>query len=345
LREALTIAGRVVSSRAAKPILRNVRLGDGLLTATDLEVRIDIELDYEGEPLLLPHDRLAAIVNAAQGDKVTLKPGDTSCVVTAGRGRWTLPTEDASEFPVWEVDAATLVRLPCDQFARAVGATVFAADTESSRYALGAVMLHIESGNPSLIATDGRRLSVYQCETDQAVDDAEKLVPARVMAMLAALAKSDEGSVQFSSTSSEVVAEIGNVTITARLLEGRYPRWNDVFPARDIAKTEVNAGELLAAVRQAAIVVSEQSRGVSFAFGDGITLVGKSSEYGESKVKCGTVADGVACTTRMDPHFVADWLRTVDTAEVVSIDVADSTSAIVFSVEDSRYVVMPMVED
>ena len=347
LRSALATCGKVVSARAAKAILRNVRIGDGLITATDLEISAAVTCDYHGEPLLLPHDRLSAIVAACGADELRLQPGDTSCVVTAGRGRWTLPTEDVREFPAWEpADLKPVARLPSDQFARAVRGVAFAVDTESSRYALGAVLLVVEGGNPTLVATDGRRLATYECETDQAVDDGSWLVPARVMQLLGTLANGDDGSVQLEAAGSEIVATVANVTITARLMEGRFPRWRDVLVERDIQPTQVHAGELLAAVRQASIVVSEQSKGVAFAFSpDGITLTGRSSEHGESTVTCDVVEAGKATTVRMDPRFVSQWLATVDSAEVVSVEADTPEAAIVCRCEDSRYVIMPMAEE
>lgn len=136
LKNALAAVSPAVPSRAPRPVLTNVRLGDGLVTGTDLEVRIDVAIDYHGDAMLLPHSRLLAILNAAGGDEVTLEPKGTQCVVRCGHGTWTLPVEDAAEFPLWAPkDAKPVTRLPADQFARAVRGVVFAADQESSRYA------------------------------------------------------------------------------------------------------------------------------------------------------------------------------------------------------------------
>jgi len=158
---------RAVPTRHAKPILANVRLGDGLLTGTDLEVRIDREIDYHGDAMLLPAHRLSAILRAASGDEVVLKVGESSVTVKCGSGSWTLPTEDAAEFPTWDAgDLKAICRLPADQFCRAAKATTYATDTESSRYALGGVMLDVEStadgSRQHWVGTDGRRLACVE---------------------------------------------------------------------------------------------------------------------------------------------------------------------------------------
>ena len=167
-----------VPSRHAKPILANVLLADGVLTATDLEVRIDVEIDYHGPQLLLPHARLSAILSASGGEEVSLSQDGTSCTVTCGNGTWTLPTESAAEFPTWTPEnAQPLTRLPADQFCRAVRGTVYSTDDESSRYALGAVLVDVSDGTVTFVATDGRRLSACEMEHDLAVNDSKTLVP------------------------------------------------------------------------------------------------------------------------------------------------------------------------
>jgi DNA polymerase-3 subunit beta len=351
-----------VPSRAARPVLTNVRLGDGLVTGTDLEVRIDVAIDYHGDAMLLPHSRLLAILNAAGGDEVTLEPKGTQCVVRCGHGTWTLPVEDAAEFPLWEPkDAKPVTRLPADQFARAVRGVVFAADQESSRYALGAVLVEVQDGVVNFVATDGRRLCSCEMEHDLAVDDRrypkhkdEKvspplLVPSRVMQILARVAGTgDEESVQLEATGNELLASIGGTTVTARLTEGRFPRWRDVIPSEGAEPTTVLATAFLSATKAAAIVTSENSKGVQYTFtAEGIHLHGQSAEAGESSVTCEIVEAGHACTVKLDPIFVREWLSGLpaDGEPTVSVQAKDGESAVVLRTDTFTGVIMPLAKD
>ena len=331
----------------SRPVLANVRIGDGLMSATDIEVRIDTVLDYHGDPLLLPHARLAAILGASTGDEVTLTPKGSSCVVRIGRGEWTLPTEDAAEFPTWEpAGLKPVTRLPADEFCRAVRAVEHATDNESSRYALGAVLVDVADGVVNLVATDGRRLSVAECEHDLAVDDGQTLVPARVMAILARLAGGGgEGSVQLEADDNTMMATIGSHTVTAQLTQGRFPRWRDVMPADGPQPTTVLAAELLSATRAAAIVASEQSRGVDYTFtAEGLHLHGQSAECGESSVTCEIVEFGHGCTVKLDPVFVREWLQGLpaDGEPTISVQAKDKASAVVMRADSYTGVIMPL---
>jgi len=344
LRRALSTVKAAVGG--VKPVLANVLIGNGVCEATDLELRISCELDYHEAPLLLPHQRLAAILAAASGDEVTLTPGDSSCTIAAGHGRWTLPTESAAEFPTWSVDEGKrqpVARLPADQFARAVRSVLYAVDSQSSRYALGSVLVEVQDGTATFVATDGRRLSRVDVEIDQAVENGTTLWPARAMAVIASVASHSTGSVQMEAAGHELIATIDGTVIAARVVDGRFPRWRDVFPERESTATILNAPELLAATRQAAIVTSEASKGVTFAItSEGIHLTARSSEAGESSVTCPLLEFGQAAVVKLDPQYVVDFLRACDEGEPAEIDAVDAQSAVVLRCGDYHGVIMPL---
>lgn len=350
---ALKDVAAAVATRGPKPILTNVLLRDGLITATDLELRIDCHLDWHDEPLLLPHARLRSILETATGDEVTLTRDGSACIVNVGRGEWRLPVEDSAEFPTWEPGKLkSLPRIPCDQFARAVRSVVYATDNESSRFALGAVQIEVADGECTFAASDGRRLAVAIVEFDQALDTTQTLVPAKALQQMefaAARHKGDGTAVQLEASDSEIVATFDGTTITARLIEGKFPKWRDVFPDRDATEHEVEIGALWSATRAAAIVTTEQSKGVDYTFSaKGLTLEGQSSESGESKVECEIVTAGKAGKVKLDPRFVCEAckaLSTLDGEPTVRISTDGPGDAVVLTYgEDDEYrsVIMPL---
>lgn len=348
LSEALAAVLKAVPARSPKPVLQNVLLGNGLLTGTDLEVRIDREIDYHGDALLLPAAKLSAILRAATGDEVTLTPKGSTVTVRCGTGSWTLPTESAAEFPTWEPEnMRAICRLPADQFARAARATAYATDTESSRYALGGVLIEVKDGNPTWVATDGRRLACVETETDQAVDDSQTIVPGRVIAIAAGMAHGD-GSVQIEANASDVRLTLDGVTITGRLVEGRFPRWRDVVGEPTGEASVLNVADLLSAVDAAAIVTSEQSKGIDLAWtSDTLTLAGRSAEYGESRVSCDVVSAGTTSSTKLDPKFLHDFLRHLPADEEPQVDVyvADAQSRVLLKCGPYTGVIMPLAAE
>lgn len=358
LRAALAAVMRAVPAKSAKPVLQNVRLGDGLISGTDLEVRIDREIDYHDEPMLLPAYRLSAILKAATGDEVVLKPNGTSITVKCGAGSWTLPTEDVAEFPTWEShELKAICCLPEDQFGRTAKATIYATDSESSRYALGGVMLEVvptaDGSMQHWVATDGRRLACVETESDDALSESQTILPGRLVALAASLAVGD-GSVQIEADAKEVRLTLEDkkkkirTTITGRVVEGKFPRWRDVLGEPEGEPTVIDVVELLQSVQSAAIVTSEQSKGITLAWtANTLVLVGRSSEYGESKVICPTIAAGSTAGTKLDPKYVAQFLANLPGDEEPHVDVyvADAQSRVVLKCGPYTGVIMPLAED
>jgi hypothetical protein len=160
------------------------------------------------------------------------------------------------------------------QLEQIVGGIVPATDTESSRYALGGVQIECREGSMlAAIATDGRRLHVCHLQPASIAGETPQycVVPAAMWGRLATvaraavkscrgltggrLAESLRAGVVTIETDGTVVcltwsqADL-SVAVTARLIEGRFPRWRDVVdPHVGIGEgLVVEAGTVAAAV-------------------------------------------------------------------------------------------------
>jgi DNA polymerase-3 subunit beta len=365
---ALQSAAAVVPARSPKPVLANVKLeskGDAaVISATDLEVGIrseipGVEADAAGA-VLLPCGRLMAIVRESQpGTVFDIHSDGTATIVKAPRSEYRLPAEDPLEFPA----VATFPQEPCYEIGtplvrELVRRTVFATDNESSRYALGGVLMELSAaggaqggGHVIAVGTDGRRLAKMEgpaAATGGTPADAQPIVPARAMQLVERCLGDAATPVHVAVRSSEILVRTGPTTISSRLVEGRFPRWRDVFPERpDAARVALVAGPLLAAVRQAAIVTSEQSKGVDFSFEPGqLVLSGRSAESGESRIELPVDHAGKPIRIKLDPRFMSDFLRVLDGATGIHVDVTDAQSACVCRTDDGYgYVIMPLAAD
>ena len=358
---ALQSAAAVVPARSPKPVLTNVKLEadatSAVLSATDLEVGIRIAIEglesSAAGAVLLPSGRLSAIVReSSPGTVFEIHSDGTAAVVKAPRSEFRLPAEDPLEFPA----VPTFPAEPCFELTtplvrELVKRTVFATDNESSRYALGGVLLELSDGSVTAVGTDGRRLAKMEgpaTATGNSPADAQPIVPARAMQLIERCLGAADAPVHVAVRPSEILVKTGQTTISARLVEGRFPRWRDVFPDRpDAVQVQLVAGPLLAAVRQAAIVTSEQSKGVDFSFERGqLVLTGRSAESGESRIELPIDHAGATVKIKMDPRFVSDFLRVLDGGAAVKLELTDGQSACVCRTEDGYgYVIMPLAAD
>lgn len=204
------------------------------------------------------------------GDRMTATATDLENVVTittAGDGGpdgWQLVgvEGDAGEFPRFKADtiasptgAATIIYR---DLRRIVTGIVPAADTESSRYALGGINVEVaEGGMLHAVATDGRRMHYATVQPTAITGQAVALVGASTWTTFDAVIRATARKLLGHRTGLEkhlrgtdVVIAFGTdagrgvvvmtwsddatgttVTIRARLVEGRFPRWRDILAA------------------------------------------------------------------------------------------------------------------
>lgn len=357
LLHAFQTTASVVPSRSPKPILENVKLevtaDRATLMATDLEIgiRMDVsgfEMQAPGE-VILPIRRFGPILRETSDAKLHLESDGSRTVVRVGQSEWQLPTQSPDEFPtVSSFEAAAYHQMPARFFRELVRRTIFATDTESSRYALGGVLMELTSKGVIGVATDGRRLARQEgpAEAVAGHETAENtVIPSRAMQLIERALADNEEQIQLAASENQVQVNSQRTTISTRLVEGRYPKWRDVFPKHtDMVNLELTVGPFHSAVRQAAIVTSDDRRGVDFTFGDGkIVLAGHGAEMGESHVELPVAYDGPEIQVKLDPRFVSDFLRTLDPDQTFALQIRDAESAVVCRTEDGyAYVIMPL---
>ncbi len=254
-------------------------------------------------------------------------------LVRGDRSQLNLPGENPDEFPnVTSFNEEKYHELAARLFREIVRRTVFATDNESSRYALGGVLLgngrrqnHRRRHRWPPPGQDGRPA---QAVGGHQTADQTTIVPTRAMNLLERALNDDDGEIQLAARGNDILVSSPRFTIYSRLVEGRFPKWRDVFPRRsDVVKIELAVGPFHAAVRQAAIVTSEESRGIDFTFGDGLlVLSGRAADVGQSRVELPIAYNGPKITITLDPRFVSDFLRVLDPEKTFTLELKDPTA-------------------
>ena len=388
LAAAFTTVGAAVPTRTPKEILRNVRIdaeGDhAVLSGTDSEVGVRVKLggvtvERPGSTLL-PANRVQQILRELNDDTVHLElgpapgargtgggeePEENDAVwIRAGHSEFRLSPEDPAEFPpVADFEQDAFHTLSEGVLKGAIRRTLFATDTESTRYALGGVLVEVGGGEGgdgetvTFAATDSRRLAVVEAAASATgapgTGPADgPVIPAKAMQILDRVLGDADGEVFVALRDNDVLCKAGDVVVSARLVEGRFPRYRQVIPADSKHTIEMVAGPFYSAVRQAQIVTSDETRGVDFTFEEGnLTLTSRAADVGASKIELPVPfhpgdGGGEAFTITFDPRFVADFLKVLEPEATFTVGLNDPDSAAVLRAGgDYIYVIMPLSRD
>ncbi len=358
---AFAITSAVAPSRSPKPILQNVKMdidaNGAVMMATDLEVGIRVDLDgVDAEvpgSVVLPVGPFRSILHELSDPTLRIETDGKTILVRGQHSEFNLPAQNPDEFPkVAAFESTKYQQLPARFLRELIRRTAFATDNESTRYALGGVLLEFAQNEITAVGTDGRRLAKMQGAAT-AVGGHEDLetntiIPTRAMQLIDKAIGDRDGEVQIAARNNDVLLFCEGLTVYSRLVEGRFPRWRDVLPVREnAARIEMLVGPFSAAVRQAAIVSSNDSRGIDFTFADGkLVLTGASSDYGQSRVEMPLSYDQDPLTITLDPRYVTDFLRVLNPDKTITMELSGAESASVCTTDDGyAYVIMPLARD
>lgn len=360
LATAFQVVSGVVPTRTPKEILRNVMLQtrDGVttLSGTDLEIGIryeipGVEVEKSGDALL-PAARMISILRELTEPTLDLEVTEEGLRIRSGQSDFILSAGDATEFPsVAEFEDSAYHAVAGNLLREAIRRTVFATDVESTRYALGGVLLELEDDAVTLAATDSRRLAVVKsaCRKEGTIesDNASPVIPSKAMTLIERSIADDDEEVRIAIHANDALIKSGHATISCRLVEGRFPKYRDVIPAQSTHSVDFVAGQFLSAVRQAQIVTNEESRGVDFTFTNGVLKMNsKAADIGKSTIELPIDYSGDDLTITFDPRFVAEFLRVLEPEKNVKLDLIDAESAAVLRTDDAyTYVIMPLSRD
>jgi len=344
----------VAASRTPKEVLKCVRIeahGDFvLLLATDLEVGIrcavnQVEVTETGEVLVLA-DMLAQIVRESTDDLLSLELEGNNLHVRGDDSHFQVVTQDVSEFPpVAMMDGDPDFVITFGLIRRLTEWTLFAAARESTRYAIHGVFWEVAGEKLTMATTDGRRLSCGHGPIAVGGKEAnwQAIVPVKALALISRATADPEAQVGVKMTASQLLLHVGPTTISTSLVEGRFPKYQDVIPTDCDKLVELNTLAFQSALKRAALLTNEESKGVRLSFAkDVLTLSSRAPEQGEATISLPVVYDHDPVEIGFNPTFLLDVLRVAHT-DTISLAIKEANRPGVVRISDDLvYVVMPV---
>ena len=143
-------------------------------------------------------------------------------------------------------------------------------------------------------------------------------MPAKTMALLDKIGDDTE-AISIKLLDNKIMMSGAKVVISSNLVEGSFPKYEDIIPKDYDKKLVLSTESALSAVRRAALLTSVESRGIKLAVEkDMLTFSGRSPETGDAQVKMKIDYKGEPIDIGFNPQFLIDVLRAIkkDTFEL-----------------------------
>ncbi len=321
------------------------------ISATDMEVELvarqSLTVQQPGR-VTLPARKLLDIVRSLpEGAVVDLAVDGERAVIRCGRGRFTLATLPAEEFPqLEEIDFDSEFEMGQGQLRALLEGTHFAMAQQDVRYYLNGLFLETDGSRITTVATDGHRLAL--CEASVLPEDTgagKAIIPRKGVQELLRLLGNDDQLLRVQVGSNHLRVANPNIRLTTRLIDGRFPDYHRVIPTEASDPLIVDRQLLRQALTRTAILSNEKYRGVRLRTGVGsLELLTHNPENEEAEEQLEVDYQGSELEVGFNVNYLLDALAAIP-GEQVRMFLFDANSSCLLRAVDSdhcRYVVMPM---
>jgi len=262
----------VITTNPVVPILENFlfEISEGKLTVTasDLQTSMITEMEVESKEngnIAVPARILLDTLKNLPEQPVTFSiDEDTySIEISSDNGRYKLAGENATDFPkVPAVSNDFSVEMSTEILLSAINNSIFATSNDELRPAMTGVYLNLTDTSTTFVATDGHRLVRYR-RSDVASDNGTAIIiPRKALNLLKATLPSENTVVSLEFSVSNAFFQFGNIRMICRLIDERYPDYDNVIPTDNNNIMTINRMEFLSSLRRIAIYANKTTHQV-----------------------------------------------------------------------------------
>lgn len=351
----LSLLAGIVPSVAIKSVLQGIKFEFKdkkiELSATDLEIFVRYyieakEVSGESKGLVLHASRLGNIARDWAGsEEILISISEGNCVLKSKGGYFKLKSDDVEPFPsVRAGGVSDYIAVDGEILGNMISKVLYAVSTIKARSVLCGVLLRAEGDDLVLVAADGNRMSIVK----RKILNPEKITingiaTAKCLGFIQKFSAEEKGVLKLGLSESQLHVIGSKGEVISQLIDGQYPKYEEVVPKEHDKTAEVNKDALLTAIRMASYMTSEGYRVVKFRLTKSkLNLSSRAADVGEAEQVVDVNYDGPDFEIGFNPDYVIDALKASDSCNVV-IDLGRKDSAAIFRTGHEQInIIMPI---
>ena len=345
----IKVVKNITSSKGVQPVLSNILIetisNDRVrFLATDLNLSISIKLKAEVVSegrITLSAKTLEEITNKLPDKPIVLKLNEETNVVTisCGKTKFELIGISAEEYPKVFDDNQTAegdkeFEINTGLLNKGIKQTAFSTAQNETGSVLSGVCFNINSNILEMVATDGNRLTRARKEINSKGEDIIFISPARTLVEVSRIISmvKDE-RVKFIVKRNKIIFEFDDVTFQSRLIEGTYPKYQQLIPVTNEKTVSIVREELIQAIERVSVMVNERTNIVKFNFeNNSLEISTDTPESGSGKDFLDISYEYENLLIAFNYRYILDSLKNMDSKNV-KIEMSTNLSASIFKPE------------
>ncbi len=350
----------VITTNPVVPILENFLFeldkGSLTVTASDLQTSMITEMQVESKEkgsIAVPARILLDTLKNLPEQPVTFSIDEStySVEIISDNGRYKLSGENATDFPkVPAVSNDFSAELSSEVLSRAINNTIFATSNDELRPAMTGVYMNLGDKNTTFVATDGHRLVRYR-RTDVKSDSGNAIIiPRKALNLLKATLPAENTDVNLNFNMSNAFFQFGNIRMICRLIDERFPDYDNVIPSGNNIRMSISRTEFLGALKRISIYANKTTHQVRLKItGSELQISAEDLDFSnEANERLSCEHDGEDIEIGFNARFLVEMLNNMDADQVRLTMSAPNKAGVILPAEkdaneDILMLVMPVM--
>lgn len=198
-----------------------------------------------------------------------------------------------------------------------------------------------------MVSTDGSRLCKYdlgKTEDSEIVPGESILVPKKGLHEVSKFLDGS-GTVKIGIQGSYFVVQSTSEKLYIRLLEGQFPKYEDIIFREEGHRIEVEKALCLDMLKRMSILCTDSYRAAVFTFdADELVINATNPDIGESKEDMSIEYKGGRIEAAFNPKFFIDAVNCIDDSKLIINIISEDKPCLIEGIEDKSYLsaIMPM---
>jgi DNA polymerase III subunit beta len=320
--------GGVISTNTVLPILEDflfdIKGGILTVTATDLETSISTSLPVDATEdfkIAIPAKILLNTLKELPEQPITITFDDLSFGVElkTDNGKFKLTGENGDDFPKIPVaDDVQEVAMPAYVLQTGITKTLFAVSNDELRPAMNGVFVQLNENGATFVATDAHKLVKYNRSDIEVAEPSSFILPKKALNQLKGIVPSSDLKVKLSFNKDNAFFEVDNVFLVCRLIDQRFPDYNNVIPKENPNLLTVHRSDLLGTLRRTIIFANKTTNQVVLKIsGTALTVSAQDLDFSnEAAEQIGCEYNGEDMEIGFNSKFLIEMLNTLDGADI-----------------------------
>lgn len=344
----LTHINGVITTNPVVPILENFlfELDKGRLTVTasDLQTSMITELQVESKErgnIAVPARILLDTLKNLPEQPLTISIDESSfgVEIISDNGRYKLAGENATDFPkLPAVSNDFSAEISSEVLARAINNTIFATSNDELRPAMTGVYVNLNEKNTTFVSTDGHRLVRYRRKDVKSDNGNAIIIPRKALNLLKSTLPSENTVVTLDFNMSNAFFRFDNIRMICRLIDERFPEYENVIPTQNHIKMTIDRAALVGALKRISIYANKTTHQVRMKItGSELQISAEDLEFSnEANERLVCEHDGEDIEIGFNARFLLEMLSNLDSDRVTFSLSAPNKAGVILPEEQDK---------